>query len=382
MKKIAALKERAKGENRAALTPDVVKLLSKDGYKIFVEKGIGNKANFTDQNYIDAGAQVSSVPLEIISDADIIVKVQPSPLTDQINEITLAKNGSIIVGLLSPYNNAEYIKRSLTKRLTTIAMELVPRITRAQNIDVLSSQSNLAGYRAVIEAAYIFTRAIPMMMTAAGTISPAKTLILGAGVAGLQAIATAKRLGSAVSAYDVRAATKEQVESLGAKFVYPTEEHGHVDSADAEDKTGYAKELGKDFEKIQHKFLDAIIANYDIVITTAQIPGQKAPMLISDNMIKKMKHGSIIVDMATGSGGNVSGSKDEQIIETAGGVQIIGYSNMASRIASDSSKLYAKNIYNLLKIAISHNKLNIEDQIVKEMIVGMDGRIFNKKFEI
>ena len=218
--KIAALKERAKGENRVAITPDIVKLYLKKGYTVFVEKSIGITANFSDEEYIAAGAKVSAVPLEIISDADIILKVQPSPIEEKLNEVNIAKTGATIIGLLSPHSHSDYIDKAISKNLSTIAMELVPRITRAQNMDVLSSQSNLAGYRSVIEACYYYDRAFPMMMTAAGTINPAKTLILGVGVAGLQAIATAKRLGAAVSAYDVRAITKEHLVSLGAKFVY------------------------------------------------------------------------------------------------------------------------------------------------------------------
>lgn len=374
--KIAAIKEQVKGEHRTAITPEVAKMFTSKGYNVFVEKNIGTAANFIDADYISAGATVSNIPLEILSDADIILKVQPTPLIDEFNEIDMAKNGATIIGLLSPYTNFEYIEKSLSKKLSTISMELVPRITKAQNMDVLSSQSNLAGYRAVIEASYYYDRAFPMMMTAAGTIPPTKTLILGVGVAGLQAIATAKRLGSAVSAYDVRAATKEQVESLGAKFLHP-----NSGATDAEDKTGYAKEIGKDFALIQEKFLSELIASFDIVITTAQIPGKKAPLIITKEMVAKMRPGSVIVDMATGTGGNVQDSSLDKVVSKRG-VKIIGWSNMAAKIASDASKLYAKNLYNFIDYAVKDGKFDFTDELVEEMLIGIDGKMINKKFKV
>ncbi len=374
--KIAALKERVKGETRVVITPDIAKLYVKKGYSVFVEKSMGVAANFTDEEYITAGAKVSGVPLEIISDADVILKVQPSPIEEALNEVNIAKAGATIIGLLSPHSHSEYIDKAISKNLSTIAMELVPRITRTQGMDVLSSQSNLAGYRAVIEACYYYDRAVPMMMTAAGTVNPAKTLILGVGVAGLQAIATAKRLGAAVSAYDVRAITKEQVESLGAKFVYPA-----VGIADREDKSGYAKEVTKDFAAIQEEFLLGIIGNFDIVITTAQIPGKKAPILLTKNMVSKMKPGSVIVDIATATGGNVEDSVMDRIVSKKG-VKIIGWSNMAARVATDASKLYAKNLYNFLEHALKNGKIDFSDEIVEEMLIGTDGKMMNKKFKI
>lgn len=374
--KIAAIKERVKDECRTALTPDVVKLFVKKGYKVFVEKSIGIAANFSDEEYKNAGAIVSAVPLEILSDADIILKVQPTPLVDEINEIDLTKNEAVIIGLLSPYTNSEYIDKSLSKKLATISMELVPRITKAQNMDVLSSQSNLAGYRSVIEAAYYFDRAFPMMMTAAGTVNPAKVLILGTGVAGLQAIATAKRLGAVVSAYDVRAATKEQIESLGAKFIYP-----NITLSDNEDKTGYAKEISKDFNVIQEQFLSQTISSFDIIISTAQVPGKKAPILINKEMIAKMKPGSVVVDMAIPTGGNIEDSIADKIVSKKG-VKIIGWSNISSKIASDSSRLYAKNLYNFLEYAIKDGKLNYKDELVEEMLIGINGKMINKKFKV
>lgn len=361
--KIAAIRERANGELRTAITPDVTKLYVKKGFKVFVEKGIGLEANFTDNEYIANGAVVSSIPLEILSDADIVLKVQPTPLVDQYNEIDMAKDGAIIVGSISPYLYSNYINHAKNKNISLIAMELLPRITRAQGMDILSSQSNLAGYRAVIEASYHYDRAFPMMMSAAGTINPAKTLILGIGVAGLQAIATAKRLGGVVSAYDVRESTREQAQSLGAKFVYP-----ETQKENAEDKTGYAKELSSDFAKIQEQFLLSIIDKYDIVITTAQIPGKAAPILLTKEMVAKMKPGSVIVDMATQTGGNVEDSSADKLL-VKNGVKIIGWTNMAAKIAHDGSKLYAKNLYNFITHAVLGEKFNFEDELVKAVLL-------------
>lgn len=371
--KIAALKERAPNEARTAITPEVAKLLIKKGFSVAVEKDIGLLAGFPDSDYIQAGANVSNVPLEIISDADIILKVQPSPLDYKYSELEFAKEHAIIIGLLAPYSNHDYISSLTKKKLSGIAMELVPRITRAQNMDALSSQSNLAGYRAVIESSYYFSRAFPMMMTAAGTISPCKVLILGIGVAGLQAIATAKRLGAVTSAYDVRIETKEQVESLGAKFISPELR------IDSQDKSGYASEVSNDYKAKQEEFLAGIIKNYDIVITTAQIPGKKAPLLITKEMVNSMRHGSVILDMATSTGGNVEGSKLDQIINR-NGITIIGTANLASKIATDSSKLYSKNLYNFLDYSLVSGNFNFDDELVKQMLVTKDGKITQEKF--
>jgi H+-translocating NAD(P) transhydrogenase subunit alpha len=365
--KISALKERAPNETRCAITPETAKLFISKGFSVMVEQGIAESAGFSDSMYTESGAKVSAVPLEIISDADIILKVQPSPLENKINEIEFAKPGAIILGLLSPYNNKVYIEKLVEKKLSGLAMELVPRITKTQNMDALSSQTNLAGYRAVIEASYYFNRAFPMMMTAAGTIIPAKVLVLGVGVAGLQAIATARRLGASVAAYDVRSTTKEQVESLGAKFLSPES------SINMETSAGYAKEVSEEYKKKQEQFLSAVIKNYDIIITTAQIPGKQAPMLVTAQMIKTIKPSSVILDMATASGGNVEGSKIDEVI-TKGGVKIIGWSNLAARISADSSKLYAKNLSNFLDHSIQNGKFNFEDEVVKQMIVTKYGK--------
>lgn len=371
--KIAILRERADGEQRTAISPEVTKLFAKKEYKVFIEKDAGIKSGFSNECYAEAGATISNVPLEIVSDADIILKVQPSPLINEINEIDLAKDKAIIIGLLSPTQNSQYLSKLSNKGLSAISMELVPRITRAQNIDVLSSQSNLAGYRAVIEASYHFNRIFPMMMTAAGTIPAAKVLVLGVGVAGLQAIATAKRLGASVSAYDVRIQTKEQVESLGARFIGPDNANDIM-----EDKSGYAKEASNEYKIKQEQFLGNIIKNYDIIITTAQIPGKKAPVLITEKMLKEIKPFSVIVDMATATGGNVEGSKDG--INIINDVKIVGFSNLPSKVSSDSSKLYARNLYNFIDIAVKNGKFDFEDDIVKQMLLIKEGKVINASF--
>ncbi len=372
--KIAALKERAPHELRCAISPESAKLFTKKGFVVSVEKGIGAEAGFTDQSYIEAGAKLSAVPLEIIADADIILKVQPSPLSDSLNELELARPGALIIGLLSPHFNHPYLSRMIEKKLSAVAMELVPRITKAQNMDVLSSQSNLMGYRAVIEACYYCPRVFPMLMTAAGTIAPVKLLVMGVGVAGLQAIATAKRLGCVVSAYDVRTAAKEQAESLGAKFICPSS------AGDLASKSGYATEAGKEEKIKQEQFLASIIANYDIIITTAQLPGKKAPILITEEMIKLMKNGAIIVDIATSTGGNVEGSMADEII-IKNGVKIIGWTNLASRVAADSARLYSKNLYNFLEYAIKNNKeVDFTDELVRQMLVIQNGQLVHEQF--
>ena len=376
--KIAAIKERASGENRCAITPETAKLFIKKGLKVCVEANIGESAGYSDAEYMEVGAQVSSVPLEILADADVILKVQPSPLDDNLGEIVLAKPGAIIIGLLSPYQNKQYLLRMLEKNLIGIAMELVPRISKAQNMDVLSSQSNLAGYRAVVEATYYFGRPLPMMMTSAGMIAPAKTLVLGVGVAGLQAIATAKRLGSIVSAYDVRADTKEQVESLGAKFLNSSQSLAQPNNR--QDAKGYATENSSIEQKTQEEFLSSVIKNYDLVITTAQIPGRSAPILITKAMINLMKPGSVIVDMSTSTGGNVESSKIDEIT-IINGIKIIGWSNLPAKIATEASKLYAKNLYNFIDYSLNNNSFNFSDDLLRQMLLTQNGQIVNEKFK-
>ncbi|MEY3196871.1 MAG: transhydrogenase subunit alpha part 1 [Pseudomonadota bacterium] len=365
--KIAILKEKAHDETRVAITPDVAKSFINAGFEVLLEKDAGIKAGFTNDSYKESGVQISNIPLEIVSDADIILKVQPTPPEDKINEIEFAKKGAVIIGLLSPYTNQFLPQTYAEKGLTAIAMELVPRITKAQTMDALSSQSNLAGYRAVIEAGYYFKRSIPMFMTSAGTVAAAKVLVLGAGVAGLQAMATAKRLGAVVFGYDIRAASKEQVESVGAKFI-------QIGETNFETKGGYASEVTKEYLKNQEEVLAEYASKVDIIISTAQIPGKQAPKLISKAMVASMNPGSVIVDLATSTGGNIEGSVKDQVVDL-GPATIIGYSNLATNIPYDASRLYAKNLYNFIMHAFTDKKLNAEDEIVSKMLLAHKGKI-------
>jgi len=365
--KIAALKEKAQGESRVAITPDIAAKYIKLGFEVWLEKGAGDNAGFTDAEYLEAGAKLSQIPLEIISDADIILKVQPSPSNVKTGELEFAKKNSVLIGLLSPYNNKFLAQTYAEKNISAFAMELVPRTTKAQSMDALSSQTNIAGYRSVIEASYHFKRGLPMLMTAAGTVSAAKVLILGAGVAGLQAIATAKRLGAAVTAYDVRSAAAEQVQSLGAKFIC-------VEGEALDGSGGYAKIGSDEFNEKQEALLKAQAPKFDIIITTAQIPGREAPKLLSKDMVNLMKPGSVIVDMSTSTGGNVEISEKDKTIAYRG-VTIIGNSNLASKIPYDASRLYARNIFNLIQHIFPAKKLTIDEEVASKMLLTHKGKI-------
>ena len=380
--KIAVLKETAEGEHRVAIHPDLIKKYIDLGFSIAIESGAGVLSDITDEEFTKAGALVSKIPLEIVSDADILLKVQPSDFENKKNnkipdETKLLKNGALIIGFLSPHQNLDLIKKYKNLQVSAIAMELIPRITRAQTMDSLSSQSNLSGYRAVIDAVYEFSKAIPMMMTAAGSIQPAKILILGAGVAGLQAIATAKRLGAIVSAFDVRAAAREQVESLGASFVEV------ASSEDGSASGGYAKEMSAEYKQKQSNLIHQTLKTQDIVISTALIPGKIAPILITKEMIDDMKQGSIIVDLASIAGGNCELTKKDEIT-IYNGVKIIGHTNFASRIASSASKLYATNLYNLVSLIVKDNKdkltLNFADEIIKSSVLTHDGKLVHEMY--
>jgi NAD(P) transhydrogenase subunit alpha len=374
--KIAVIKEREHNELRVAITPELVKAYIKHHCEVWIEEGAGLIAGFPDTEYTAMGAKVSKVPLEILSDADIILKVKPTPVNEKINETEFAKKGALIIGLLNPHSNNALLDLYKHREFSSLSMELVPRTTKAQSMDALSSQANLAGYRAIIEASYELKAALPMFMTAAGTVQPAKVLVLGAGVAGLQAIATAKRLGAVVSALDARQAAKEQVESVGGKFL-------SVETSESFEATGgYAKEVSDDYKLKQQMLLAEQIKLHDIVITTAQIPGKLAPKLISKALIDSMKPGSVIVDLAASSGGNCEGTLMDEVVEY-NNVKILGYSNLPSKIAYDASRLYAKNLFNLVMYIFDNGKkshLNIEDDIVKAMLVTHEGKItFNKQ---
>ena len=368
--KLAVLKERRAGETRVAATPETVKKLKNLGLEVTVESGAGNGAQVFDNDYIAAGATVSPDRATMLRDADIVLKVRgPEP-----DEIAAMKKGAVYASLLAPYSEKDVIAKLAAQGVNAFAMEFIPRISRAQSMDVLSSQANLAGYKAVIDACAQFGRAFPMMMTAAGTIAPARVFIMGVGVAGLQAIATARRLGAIVTATDVRPATKEQVVSLGASFVAVEDE----EFKQAETAAGYAKPMSAEYQAKQAALTAEHIKKQDIVITTALIPGRKAPVLVTEEMIKTMKPGSVIVDLAAEQGGNTPLTKPDQVIQT-NGITIMGYTNLPARLASDTSSLYARNLFNFVALIVDKKTgdlaLNWDDDIVKGAGVTRDGEI-------
>jgi NAD(P) transhydrogenase subunit alpha len=373
--KIAILRERKEGELRVAATPDTVKKYISLGAKVCVESGAGLGSSISDEDYKSAGATIASELGKCAEGADIVLKVRP-PESDEMAAIP---EGSMLLGMLEPYTSQSYFNVYSLKKLSTIALELLPRISRAQSMDVLSSQSNLAGYRAVIDAVATFGKAVPMMMTAAGTVAPAKVLVLGAGVAGLQAIATAKRLGAVVSAFDVRPAVKEQVESLGAKFIeVPAAESGETSG-------GYAKEMSEEYKQKQSQLIHEALKKQDVVIATALIPGRPAPVLITEAMVKDMKAGSVIVDLAVASGGNCPLSELDKVVDKHG-VVLVGYSNMPARVAVDASQLYARNLYNFISTLVigKEGKLDIkwDDELVTGTLLTRDGSIVHKQFQV
>jgi H+-translocating NAD(P) transhydrogenase subunit alpha len=310
----------------------------------------------------------------VLAGADIVLKVQRPLLEGGADELAGMKQGAVLIGMLQPLQHADEVAAYARAGITAFAMELIPRITRAQSMDVLSSQANLAGYRAVLDAAGEFGRAFPMMMTAAGTIPPTRVLVMGAGVAGLQAIATARRLGAIVSATDVRAAAKEQVESLGATFLTVDLEAMKA----AETTTGYAKEMSEDFQRRQREHVHEALKKIDVVICTALIPGRKAPVLITAPMVADMKPGSVIVDLAVEQGGNVEGSRSGEVVTTANGVKLVGHANVPSRIAVDASQLYAKNLLNFLALIVDKDKtlkIDAADEIIKGTLLTKDGAV-------
>jgi len=351
-------------EKRIPISPDTIKKYIASGFSVQVEKDFGKNSNIQDVELQNLGVKVLNKE-EIYKTSDILIKINcPSD-----SEISLIKDGAVLIGSFFPHLNKDKINKLLKKNIKIFSLELLPRITRAQSMDILSSQANLAGYKAVIDSVYEFNRAVPMMMTAAGTITPAKFFIIGAGVAGLQAIATAKRLGGVVSATDVRSASKEQVESLGGKFVF-------VESAkNLETSGGYAKELDQDEKKKQEELLKTTIKTQDIVICTALIPGKKAPRIVSEEMVKSMKSGSVICDLAVEQGGNSAFSEPGKV-NVVNGVKIIGYKNFPGRISESASTLFAKNILNFLEIIYDKvgKKLKIDenDEIIKAVYINKE----------
>src|SRR5215211_5688883 len=355
--KIAVAKEIDPSEPRVAASPDTVKKFKALGIDIAIEPGAGVKSGLPDSEFTAAGASVSA---DALKDADVIIKVKrPEP-----SELANYKRGALVIAIMDPYGNDAALKAMAEAGIAAFAMELMPRITRAQSMDVLSSQANLAGYRAVIEGAEAFGRAFPMMMTAAGTVPAAKVFVMGVGVAGLQAIATARRLGAIVTATDVRPAVKEQVESLGAKFLAVEDE----EFRQAETAGGYAKEMSKEYQAKQAELVASHIAKQDVVITTALIPGRPAPRLVTAAMVKSMKPGSVLIDLAIERGGNVEGARPGEVVEVDG-VKIVGYTNVAGRVAALASGLYARNLFSFIETMIDKaNKalaVNWDDELVK-----------------
>ncbi len=375
--RIAVPAETDSGEARVAATPETVKKFIALGAEVVVQSGAGLKSGVPDADYEAAGATIAPDEAATIANADIILRVRrPSP-----SDLATAKRGALVLAIADPYGETAALQDIAQTGVSLFAMELMPRITRAQVMDVLSSQANLAGYRAVIDAAAEFGRAFPMMMTAAGTVPAAKVFIMGVGVAGLQAIATARRLGAVVTATDVRPATKEQVLSLGAKFIAVEDD----EFKQAETAGGYAKELSAAYQAKQKELTASHIAKQDIVITTALIPGRKAPILITQDMIASMRPGSVIVDLAVERGGNSALSRAGEIFITDNGVKIVGFTNVAGRLAATASSLYARNLFAFVETMIDKaNKIlavNWDDEIVKATLLTKDGQLAHPNFQ-
>ena len=370
--RIAVARETDPVENRVAATPDTVKKMKGLGAEVAVEPGAGVKSGIPDAEFVAAGASVVD---SAVDGADVVLKVR-RPTS---SELARYKRGALVIAVMDPYGEDAALKAMADAGVTAFAMELIPRITRAQAMDVLSSQANLAGYRAVIDGASEYGRALPMMMTAAGTVPAARVFVMGAGVAGLQAIATARRLGAIVTATDVRPASKEQVESLGAKFVAVEDD----EFKQAETAGGYAKEMSKEYQAKQAALVAEHIKKQDIVITTALIPGRPAPRLISKEMVASMRPGSVIVDLAVERGGNCECAKPGEVVEV-GGVTVVGYLNVPGRIAASASSLYAKNLFAFLEILVDKTSRALavkwDDEIVKGTALTRDGAVIHPSF--
>ncbi len=364
---IAALTETHAGEKRVSMTPETVRKYGALGYDVLVQRGAGLAAHFADADYESAGATLVANPSDIYKQADIILKVRGP----DANELRLIGNNAVVVGMLSPATNP-LIERYAKKGLTCFSLELLPRISRAQSMDVLSSQANISGYRAVLLATQYYARFFPMLMTAAGTVTPARVLILGAGVAGLQAVATARRLGAMVEVFDVRPAVKEQVESLGAKFV----------EVEAEEKSetagGYAREMSEEYKRKQGQLVREHSIKADVIITTALIPGRPAPRLIGGDVVQEMKPGSVIVDMAVETGGNCELSELDRVV-IKHGVTLVGISNIPALMATDSSHLYARNMLHFLTPMMIEEggklNINLKDEVIESVLLCRDGKL-------
>ena len=374
--RIAVLSETDANEGRVAATPETVKKLKALGAEVAVQKGAGVRSGILDADFTAAGATVEGTAESTVAKSDVVLAVR-RPTADQLKGVN---SGAAVLAIADPYGNEAQLKTIAGTKAALFAMELMPRITRAQVMDVLSSQANLAGYRSVIDASAEYGRAFPMMMTAAGTVPAARVFVMGAGVAGLQAIATARRLGAIVTATDVRPASKEQVELLGAKFIAVEDE----EFKQAETAGGYAKEMSKEYQKKQAELVASHIAKQDIVITTALIPGRPAPKLITKAMVEAMKPGSVIVDLAVERGGNVELAKPGEIV-AYNGVKVVGHLNMAGRLAASASALYAKNLFAFLETMIDKDKkslaINWEDELVRATALTRDGEIVHPEFK-
>jgi H+-translocating NAD(P) transhydrogenase subunit alpha len=371
--KIAIAKEIDESEPRVAASPDTVKKFKALGADVAIEPGAGTKSGVPDSDFTAAGAVVSA---DAVKDADLVVKVR----RPEASELARYKRGALVIAIMDPYGNEAALKKIADAGVSAFAMELMPRITRAQVMDVLSSQANLAGYRAVIEAAEAFGRAFPMMMTAAGTVPAAKVFVMGVGVAGLQAIATARRLGAVVTATDVRPATKEQVESLGAKFLAVEDE----EFKNAQTAGGYAKEMSKEYQAKQAALTTEHIKKQDIIITTALIPGRPAPRLVTAEMVRSMKPGSVLVDLAVERGGNIEGVQAGKVVDL-NGVKIIGFTNVAGRVAASASSLYARNLFSFIETLVDKTTkalaVNWDDELVKATALTRNGAIIHPNFQ-
>src|SRR5487761_1971434 len=371
--KIAVAREADSAEPRVAGTAETVKKLKALGAEVAVARGAGLGSGILDADYEAAGATVGD---NVTKDADVVLKVK-RPTAEELKGY---KKGALVIAIMDPYGNEAALKQMADAGVLAFAMELMPRITRAQSMDVLSSQANLAGYRAVVDAAVEFGRAFPMMMTAAGTVPAAKVFIMGVGVAGLQAIATARRLGAIVTATDVRPATKEQVESLGAKFLAVEDE----EFKQAETAGGYAKEMSKEYQAKQAALTAEHIKKQDIIITTALIPGRRAPRLVSAEMVKSMKPGSVLVDLAVERGGNVEGARPGEVADI-GGIKIVGFTNVAGRVAASASSLYARNLYSFIETLVDKSTkalaVNWDDELVKATALTRDGAVIHPNFQ-
>jgi NAD(P) transhydrogenase subunit alpha len=360
--KIGSISENKEFEKRIAITPETAKKYKTLGFEVSIIKNYGSHLGFDDNQYKESGVKIISEEKSLINDSDLVVQL--NLLSD--DKISLLKENQSLIGIFEPYKNKEKIKNLIKKNINIFSLELLPRITRAQSMDILSSQANLAGYKAVIESFASFKKAIPMMMTAAGTIPAAKVLVVGAGVAGLQAIATSKRMGAIVFATDVRLASKEQVESLGGKFLMVE------GSENLETKGGYAKETSEEFKKKQEELLSETLKKIDIVICTALIPGKKAPLIIKDIMINNMQPGSIIYDLAAAQGGNTAYTEVDKVVDK-NGVKIMGEKNILNKLPVSASNLYAKNVFNFISnLYDKENKIlniNLEDEIIMKTLI-------------